>query len=243
MRKAIQMWSFRDRIKDGESLLEALKIAADIGYEGIEFAGTFGVPANEMKEALKKLGLVSVSCHEGVDRMEKDIDEIIAYHHELGTPFIGCSYSPTATKEDLERLERVMKIAQEKAAPYGIKVVYHNHAHEFQPLDDGVRPIDEIAKWCLLEPDTYWVFHAGDNPCEFLRRYRSQVGLIHLKDGVDGKGTSIGDGANDLQSIVDTARDMNIEWVIAEIENEAEDAESVRDAKNSYAYMTETLGM
>lgn len=242
MKKAIQMWSFRDRVKDGESLLEALKIAADIGYEGVEFAGTFGVPASEMKETLAKLGLVSVSCHEDVNRMEQDIDEIIAYHHELGTPFIGCSYSPTETKEELERLERVMKTAQEKAAPYGIKVVYHNHAHEFKPLDD-VRPIDEIAKWCLLEPDTYWVFHAGDNPCEFLRRYRTRVGLIHLKDGVDGKGTSIGDGANDLKSIVETARDIGVEWVIAEIENEDPDAESVRDSKNSFAYMTEKLGL
>ncbi len=242
MKKAIQMWSFRDRVKDGESLLEALKIAAEIGYEGIEFAGTFGVPAKEMKETLKNLGLVSVSCHEDVNRMEKDIDEIIAYHHELGTPFIGCSYSPTSTKEELERLERVLKTAEEKAAPYGIKVVYHNHAHEFQPLD-GVRPIDEIAKWCMLEPDTYWVFHAGDDPCAFLRRYRDQVGLIHLKDGVDGKGTSIGDGANDLKSIVETAREMGIEWVIAEIENEAPGAESVRDAKNSFAYMTDKLGM
>ena len=70
MKKAIQMWSFRDRVKDGESLLEALAIAARIGYEGVEFAGTFGVPAEEMKEALKKLGLVSVSCHEGVDRLD-----------------------------------------------------------------------------------------------------------------------------------------------------------------------------
>jgi len=242
MKKAIQMWSFRDRVKDGESLLEALKIAADIGYEGVEFAGTFGVTASEMKETLAKLGLVSVSCHEDVNRMEQDIDEIIAYHHELGTPFIGCSYSPTETKEELERLERVMKTAQEKAAPYGIKVVYHNHAHEFKPLDD-VRPIDEIAKWCLLEPDTYWVFHAGDNPCEFLRRYRTRVGLIHLKDGVDGKGTSIGDGANDLKSIVETALDIGVEWVIAEIENEDPDAESVRDVKNSFAYMTEKLGL
>ena len=242
MKKAIQMWSFRDRVKDGESLLEALKIAADIGYEGVEFAGTFGVTASEMKETLAKLGLVSVSCHEDVNRMEKDIDEIIAYHHELGTPFIGCSYSPTETKEELERLERVMKTDQKKAAPYGIKEVYHNHAHEFKPLDD-VRPIDEIAKWCLLEPDTYWVFHAGDNPCEFLRRYRTRVGLIHLKDGVDGKGTSIGDGANDLKSIVETARDIGVEWVIAEIENEDPDAESVRDAKNSFAYMTEKLGL
>lgn len=242
MKKAIQMWSFRDRVKDGDSLLEALEIAAKIGYEGVEFAGTFGVPAEEMKAALAKLGLVSVSCHEGVDRMEADIDEIIEYHRILGTPYIGCSYSPTATREDVERLERVMKTAQEKAAPYGIKVVYHNHAHEFVPID-GVRPIDEIAKWCLLEPDTYWVFHAGDNPCEFLRRYRTRVGLIHLKDGIDGKGTSIGDGANDLKSIVDTARDIGVQWVIAEIENEAPNAESVRDATNSFAYMTEKLGM
>ena len=58
MKKAIQMWSFRDRIHDEESLLEALSIAAQIGYEGIEFAGTFGVPAGQMKETLEKLGLV-----------------------------------------------------------------------------------------------------------------------------------------------------------------------------------------
>ena len=140
------------------------------------------------------------------------------------------------------KLPAWVKTATEKAAKYGIKVVYHNHAHEFEPLD-GVRPIDEIAKWCLLEPDTYWVFHAGDNPPEFLRRYRSRIGLIHLKDGVDGKGTSIGDGANDLKSIVEAAKDIGVEWVIAEIENAAEDAESVRDAENSFAYMTEKLGL
>ena len=242
MKKAIQMWSFRDRVKDGESLLEALAIAARIGYEGVEFAGTFGVPAEEMKEALKKLGLVSVSCHEGVDRLDEHLDEIVEYHHILGTPYIGCSYSPTGSREDMKRLERVIKTATERAAKYGIKEVYHNHAHEFEPLD-GVRPIDEIAKWCLLEPDTYWVFHAGDNPPEFLRRYRSRIGLIHLKDGVDGKGTSIGDGANDLKSIVEAAKDIGVEWVIAEIENSAEDAESVRDAENSFAYMTEKLGL
>lgn len=242
MKKAIQMWSFRDRIHDEESLLEALSIAAQIGYEGIEFAGTFGVPAEQMKETLEKLGLVSVSCHESVDRLENEIDDIIAYHRVLGTPYIGCAYSPTSTKEELERLERVLKSAQEKAAAYGMKVVYHNHAHEFEPLD-GVRPIDEIAKWSLLEPDTYWVFHAGDKPCEFLRRYRTRVELVHLKDGADGKGTSIGDGKNDLQSIVDTSRDIGVEWVIAEIENENPDAESVRDAKNSFTYMTEKLGL
>ena len=242
MKKAIQMWSFRDRIHDEESLLEALSIAAQIGYEGIEFAGTFGVPAEQMKETLEKLGLVSVSCHESVDRLENEIDDIIAYHRVLGTHYSGCAYSPTSTKEELERLERVLKSAQEKAAAYGMKVVYHNHAHEFEPLD-GVRPIDEIAKWSLLEPDTYWVFHAGDKPCEFLRRYRTRVELVHLKDGADGKGTSIGDGKNDLQSIVDTSRDIGVEWVIAEIENENPDAESVRDAKNSFTYMTEKLGL
>ena len=104
MKKAIQMWSFRDRIHDGESLLEALSIAAQIGYEGIEFAGTFGVPAEQMKETLEKLGLVSVSCHESVDRMENEMDDIIAYHQTLGTPYIGCGYSPTSTQEELERL-------------------------------------------------------------------------------------------------------------------------------------------
>ena len=69
------------------------------------------------------------------------------------------------------------------------------------------------------------------------------VELVHLKDGADGKGTSIGDGKNNLQSIVDTSRDIGIEWVIAEIENESPDAESVRDAKNSFTYMTEKLGL
>lgn len=242
MKKAIQMWSFRDRVHDGASLLEALALAADMGYEGVEFAGTFGVPAEEMKATLQKLGLTSVSCHEDVERMDHNIDEIIEYHHTLGTPYIGCSYSPTSTHEEMERLERVLKTAQEKASKYGIQVLYHNHAHEFVPLD-GVRPIDEIAKWCMLEPDTYWVFHAGDNPCEFLRKYRSRVGLIHLKDGKDGKGTSLGEGSNDLKAIVETGKDIGVEWAIAEIENEAEDAESLRDAKNSFAYMTDVLGL
>ncbi len=67
MKYALQMYSVRDGIKNGDDLLKALEKVKEIGYEGVEFAGTQGLPAETIKAKLDELGLVCVGTHIGVD--------------------------------------------------------------------------------------------------------------------------------------------------------------------------------
>ena len=55
MEYGIQMYSVRDLTK--ESLDEALRQVAELGYKFIEFAGFFGHTAEEVKGMLDKYGL------------------------------------------------------------------------------------------------------------------------------------------------------------------------------------------
>jgi sugar phosphate isomerase/epimerase len=62
MKKAIQLYSVRDHIKTGEDMLNVLGRVKEIGYEGVEFAGYFGLSAEVLKKRLDELGLKAVGA-------------------------------------------------------------------------------------------------------------------------------------------------------------------------------------
>lgn len=240
MKFALQLYSIRDCYHNGEELISALKKLKELGFDGVEFAGFCDLSAERVKEALDEIGLTPVSCHEGVDRLENDIDEILEFNSAIGNHNVACAYSPTANQADMDRLERVMKIAAEKAQKYGIRMLYHNHSHEFDPLPDGRRPIDLIKEFCDLEPDTYWVFNSRVDPYEFLKENAAHVGLVHLKDGdMEGHPCSIGEGSNHIQEILDASREIGAQWVILENDDPVPDgltdvARSMKNLKEKY---------
>lgn len=207
-----------------------------MGYEGVEFAGYAGLSPQEVKAALDEAGLVAVSSHEGVDRLEASLEEIMAYTLADGAKIIACSYSPTATEEDMARLERVMKAARAAAEPHGITLAYHNHSHEFEPLPDGVRPIDRIAGFCKLEPDTYWVYNSRVDPYQYLKEHAKDIALVHLKDGDEnGNPCAIGEGKNDILGILRASAEIGVEWVV--VENDDPTPDGLSDVQRSIEWI------
>ena len=85
----LQMYTVRDLCET--DFLSALKQVADIGYQGVELAGTYGLPADELRDVLADLNLECAGSHVSYD----DLDSTITYHKELGCPrFGGSSMSP-----------------------------------------------------------------------------------------------------------------------------------------------------
>lgn len=57
MKIAVQLYSLRDIIKgSGENLLAILPRVKALGYDGVEFAGYFGVDAETLRAALDSAG-------------------------------------------------------------------------------------------------------------------------------------------------------------------------------------------
>ena len=235
MKIALQMYTVRDLLKNGEDLLHALRQVRKLGYDGVEFAGYAGLGAREIKSMLAETGLEAVATHESVDRLENSLDEVLSYSKDIGCSKVVCAYAPIGSREDLDRLKRTLTFASARAAKLGITVLYHNHTHEFRPLNGG-RPIDEIKRFCPLELDTYWAFDSKVDVCAYLKENAGQIGLIHLKDGsLDSVPCAIGEGENDIAGIVATAARLGYGWLI--VENDQPVPDGFSDAARSVAYL------
>ncbi len=218
MKIAVQVYSVRDHINDTETLLKALEEIKKIGYDGVEFAGYFDTDAETIKAKLDELGLVAVGGHNNIKYYEEDnLEETIEFQNILGVKSVGVGGAPHDSREECEETGRILGNAQKYATDkYGIKVYYHNHCEEFEPLEDGTLPIDIIGSYCSLEIDTYWSFHAGMDNYKLLTEKKDNIVHLHVKDGIDGKPMALGEGNCDIPTVIKAAKDIGMEWLIVE---------------------------
>ena len=223
MKLGLQLYTLRNAYKTGEELLSVLKKVRELGYEGVEFFSFCGLPAEELKKYLNEIGLCPISCHHGVEALDENCAELVRYDCELGAEYVVCSFSPASTAAELSHLEGILRKTQKEAAKYGLKVLYHNHTHELLPMESGI-PLELIKQYCNLEADTYWIFNSKSDPAAYLKQNADRIGLIHIKDGdLEGRPCAIGEGKNDIQSIVDAAYAIGAQWLIVENDEPAPD--------------------
>ena len=138
------------------------------------------------------------STHTGVQELTDDvIGETIRYHKRRGNRLM---IIPGGDLDDQKKLDDFIALtakAQARLADEGIRLGYHNHAHEFKPNADGSRILEQLEERTRLdlEIDTYWAFVGGRDPLEMMERLKERVSIIHIKDGMaDGNGTPLGMG-------------------------------------------------
>ena len=215
MEYGIQMYSVRDLTK--ESLDEALRQVAELGYKFVEFAGFFGHTAEEVKGMLDKYGLKVSGTYTGWQEVAEHFEETVAFHKAIGNKNI---IIPGADLGNQEKLDAFIKMANEfqpKLAAEGINMGYHNHAHEFRPNEDGSMIHDQLVYRTNLnlEIDTYWAFVGGNDPVEMMERLKDRLIFIHIKDGdPEGHGTPLGMGQAPCKAVYKKAVEMGVPMVV-----------------------------
>lgn len=189
----VQLYTVRDVI--GKQSEETLGAIAKIGYTEVE---VIRATLPKIGPILKQLGLKPVSAHldtamftgkgapPNMPTLEAALDEVKA----AGVQFAVCPYVAPAdrgkTLDDYKKFADQLNKAAEKTHAAGLKLCYHNHAFEFEPME-GSRPIDVILKntdkkLMALELDVFWVGIAGEDPVEWIKAQKGRVDLLHLKD-------------------------------------------------------------
>src|SRR6185312_311548 len=116
--------------------------------------------------------------------------------------------------------QRLGAVAQ-RAGAEGLRFGFHNHAGELRPLDDGRSFLDRLLErdGIDLELDLGWIWDAGADPEEWLRRTSGRSPLVHVKD-FSRRGerafAPVGDGAVGYERVVPAAIAAGAEWLIAE---------------------------
>lgn len=241
MKFAVQLYSVRDHINDGKDMLDVLGKVKEIGFDGVEFAGYFGLSAEELKARCDELGLTVVGSHLGLDDfLPENLEKTLNYGKALGAKYLGVGGAPHSTYEEAQNTGAVLGAAAVEAKKLGMNTYYHNHTEEFADLKDGKTAMDIISgEGCALELDTYWSFCAGIDNTEYLKANKEKIILVHLKDGVDHKPTALGEGENDLQNVKDGVNAIGLEWVI--LENDDPVPTGLEDITRSYKWLKENF--
>lgn len=183
----LQLWSVRDDC--GRDLPGTLKAVADMGYQGVEFAGYHGRSAAELRNILDDLGLKAAGTHLGLAQLLGDeLERTIEFNKELGSKYAIIAMGDAeqiGTRAALLNFSRTLNEIADKLKGRGIRTGYHNHWHEFD-LVDGETAWDAIASNTqpdvVMQLDLGNAMRGGANPTETLAKWVDRAFSVHLKE-------------------------------------------------------------
>lgn len=230
---SIQLYSLRSLLQnDPEGTLSAL---ADLGYRKVELAGTYGRSATEFRAILDRCHLRATSTHVGIDG---DVKKTIADALTLGNSYANVPFAQFGTIAEWEAFAGRLNTAAIAFRKAGIKLGYHNHAHEFAPIG-GVLPYDVLTaktnkRDVHLEIDLFWAVTGGADPVELFRQHYPRVTQYHVKDRTaDGQMTDPGTGVIDFPRIFGASCSTLREFIV----EHDQPADPLHTAKVGFEYL------
>ena len=239
---SLQLYSIRDVIGNAEKYaanhVEVFKALAEMGYTGVEAANydgenglLYGVDPAQYKADLEAAGLKSVSSHIGHSLSEEELktgnfeesmkwwDKAIAVHKTAGCSYIVTPSFPVPDNlKDLKTYCDYFNAIGKKCAENGIKYGYHNHAHEFNKVEDKVvydfMLENTDPNYVFFQMDVYWACMGRAFPVEYFRKYPGRFKMLHIKDHFElGESGMVG-----FDAIFNNAEVGGLENFIVELE-------------------------
>ncbi|MBS1578446.1 MAG: sugar phosphate isomerase/epimerase [Bacteroidetes bacterium] len=243
----IQLWTVKEDMATNAK--DTLKQLANYGYKQIEsFEGKegifWGMKNTEFKKYLDDIGTKIVATHCDISKdFEKKAAEAAAIDMKyLICPWVGSQKHIDDFKKIADEFNKCGEICKKN----GIRFAYHNHDYSFKPVD-GQLPQDVLinntdASLVDFEMDIYWVVVAGQNPEEWLKKYKNRFRSCHVKDRLKnppanaGQGScTLGYGSIDFTKILKTAKANGMQYYI--VEQEAFNAPPLKCVEANATYM------
>lgn len=242
----VQLYTVRTIV--GADPVGVLAKIREIGYTEIEATGD---TLSKSWQAVEKSGLKPVSVHLDLD----PTDAQLADAKKKGFAYAVIPYVPPPKRggpDVIKRLADSFQKAGERAKSHDLKLCYHNHAFEFEPMQ-GTTPLEIIMggtdpKLVQLEMDIFWVTVAGHDPVELLKKYSGRVPLLHLKDKAKGipaqtqynesvpknTFTENGRGTIDIPAVLKTADKAGVQHYFVE---QDQTPDPISSLKESFSYL------
>lgn len=235
----LQLYSVREAAE--KDLLGTVERVADMGYEGVQFAGFFNTSAKALKKVMDDKGIIAAGSHTGLDALTGDhLEETLQYNVDIGNDLIICphlSEDMRRTRDDLKKVAETLNDIGQKCQQNGFEFAYHNHDFEFN-LFDGERGLDILfdhsdPSLVKVELDCYWATYAGLDPKSIIEKYGDRVVSLHIKDmkEINGQKRSIeiGSGELDIIELLQFGKQHGSRWFV--VEQEDFDGDPMESAK------------
>ncbi len=225
---ALQLYSVRTDC--AEDLPATLEKVANMGYEGVEFAGYYDYEAEGLRKVLDDNGLICCGAHLRIETLLGDeLMKTVEFNQVLGNPYLICPGLPEEYRDSRDAWLKTAGVFNEISArvrPLDMWTGYHNHHIEFTELD-GELPWDTFFgntdQDVLMQLDTGNALHGGADVVPFLARYPGRALTVHLKEysATDDKAL-IGEGDVRWDELFDLCETTGAtRWYIVEQESYA----------------------
>lgn len=187
----LELYTVRDLIaKDYEGTLAKV---AEIGYKEVEPAsnGYANMEPKQFRAMLDRYGLSMPSTHVPATagpNLEKELEGFqimgLKYTEIRGEPGGGGAQGEEAVKRTAAQLNHHGELVKK----FGMKILVHNHAQEFQPFEHSERrPYDILLAetdpaLVAMQLDVGWASVAGQNVLEMFKKNPGRFELWHVKD-------------------------------------------------------------
>jgi sugar phosphate isomerase/epimerase len=282
----LEMYTVRDLTpKDYEGTLAKV---AEIGYKEIEPASAnyANMEPKQFRAMLDRYGVTMPSTHIGATAgpgLEKELEgfQIMGIKYTeirgggaaaparaAGSPEAKRKAAPAPPAEPTE--ESVKRTADQLnkhgviAKKFGMKMLYHNHAQEFEPFEGSQRrPYDILLAetdpaLVAMQLDIGWASVAGQNVLEMFQKNPGRFELWHVKDARNIKImpsnlhqrermraamlVPVGEGEIDYKSIFAHADVAGMKHFCIEQDNAADWGDSLAAARVSFEKLSKILG-
>ena len=239
---ALQLYTVRRlAAKDLPGTLHAVAAA---GYRAVELAGLPETSTGELARLLDESGLRVIASHEGIERLRDDVDAVADRLKALDRPRVIVPWMPDEdrrTVDDVRRFANELGSFAEEFAARGMRLGYHNHAFEFEPLEDTT--VWDVLLAALpaevdLELDVYWAAVGGRDPVAEIRATADRVRLLHMKDlagGPEPHDVPAGQGTLPFPAIVEAARAASVDWYVVE---QDQPVDALEDIGRAFRYLS-----
>ena len=162
---------------------------AEMGYEGVDFAGYYDYGAAELRKLLDERDLKCCGTHIGVDTLKDDqLPATVEFALTLGNRYLIVPGLPPEWRDSRDAWRRTAEFfsaVAEKVKPHGLRTGYHNHGVEFEPIDGeipwvtlGENTTDDV----ILQMDNGNCAYGGGDPIAMLERFPGRSVTVHLKE-------------------------------------------------------------
>lgn len=230
----LQLWTVRNQMEaDPEA---TLKSVAQAGYQQVELMSV--VDSQEIVKMAKAEGLEVRSAFFNwetvVDPDNPNVpklDDVIEISKQYGLEYLVFGYIGKSARDTADKLRSIAdntNAVADKVKQAGMKLSYHNHSFEFEPLESGTTGFDIFIErfdkqLVNFELDVFWAALGGWDPIKTLQRLGNRVGQVHLKDLKKGSATiydegnvpedafqEVGDGIIDMKQVLKVASESGV---------------------------------
>jgi sugar phosphate isomerase/epimerase len=236
-RVGLQLYTVRERMAG--DVAGTLREVAAVGYREVETAGLFDLSPEQFRAALDTVGLASPAGHFPIDAARQQPAELLALARTLGQRWVVIPWLDDAerTPDGYQRLADDLNRFGAAARDEGIRVAYHNHDFEFEPLPDGRTGFDLLLAGTDpalvdLELDLFWAVKGGHDPITLFSAHPGRFALCHVKDMTDIAGSqdmvAVGLGEIDFADIFARAKQAGLQHYFVEHDNPGDALASIR---------------